>query len=69
MSKSGVYKYDPATGEVIRVSDRIPSLKKPVHWDNGWDHSGYHSEALGCHIRSKDHKRQILEERGLAEAG
>lgn len=67
MSKTGTYKV--IDGEVVKVSDRIPSLKAPVYFPSACDHSGYYSEALDKHFYSKDHKRQVMNEMGVAECG
>lgn len=67
MSNTGTYKM--IDGELVKVSDRVPSLKPfvyfPGHGAN--DHSGYYSEGLGKFVKSKDHKREILKKKGWAE--
>jgi len=32
MSKTGTYKVDKVTGEVVKVSDRVPVIKKIADW-------------------------------------
>jgi hypothetical protein len=32
MSKTGTYIVDPATGQVVKVSDRVPIIKKVPVW-------------------------------------
>lgn len=65
MSKSGTYKV--IDGELVKVSDKIPRLKENVYFPGASDHSGYFSENLNAHIRSKEHKRQVLKQKGAAE--
>jgi hypothetical protein len=65
---TGVYKYNPETGEVEKVSDRIPSLKPSVYFPSASDHSGHYSEACDTHFRDKNHKREVLKQKGWAEA-
>ncbi len=69
MSKTGTYRVSSETGEVEKISDRIPA----VSFDSvslpreGRDEGGYYSENLGCFIRSRRHKRDVLKRKGLAE--
>lgn len=65
MNKSGTYKI--IDGELVKVSDNIPSLKPSVWFPKASGHSGYYSENLDSHIMSRDHKRRILKEKGAAE--
>lgn len=67
MSKTGVYKYNPETGEVEKVSDEIPKLKPSCHFPSSAGVDGYYSEACNIVFRDKDHKRQVLKEKGWAE--
>lgn len=69
MSKTGRYKYDPVTKQMVRISDSTPSLPNGVFWKDTWDHSGYYSEGCGVRFKSKQHKRNYLKEKGIAEAG
>lgn len=69
MSKTGTYRFNPETDRVEKVSDRIPA----VSFDSvslpreGRDEGGYFSENLGCFIRSRRHKRDVLKRKGLTE--
>lgn len=65
MSKTGTYKI--INGELVKVSDRVPSLRPSVYFPKASDHSGYTSEMAGVHFRNKNHKREVLKEKGWAE--
>jgi len=70
MSKTGTYRFNPETNRVEKISDRIPAVSfDSVSLPRG-EHSqgGYYSENLGCFIRSRRHKRDVLKRKGLAEA-
>jgi len=62
------YKYDPLTEEMICIDPRHGKLRSSVHWPEGADaNNGYYSEGCGVRFKSKDHKRQHLKEKGIAE--
>lgn len=69
MSKTGIYRYNPITKEMEKISDEIPKIRPPVFWDHRWDHSGFKSEALGAHFKSKEDKRRVMEEQNVMESG
>lgn len=65
-SRTGTYKYDERTKKVVKVSDAIPHVSfDDVSLPPGRD--SYYSENLGCFIRSRRHKRDVLRSRGLVE--
>ncbi len=63
-SKTGTYAF--RDGKLVKVSNRIPSC---TFDDVTCPNEGYQSEQLGCFVRSRRHKRDILKEKCLAEAG
>lgn len=66
MSKSGIYKYDPVSKKVVKVSDRVPYVSfDDVSLPPG--KNSYYSENLGCFINSRRHKRDVLKRQGLME--
>lgn len=68
MSKTGTYKYDAKTGEMVKVSDRA-SAPASVFWRDGCDHSGMYHEHLGKRFTSKARKREYLQKNQIVEAG
>ena len=64
MSNTGRYKYDPTSGRVVKVSERIPHISV---FDCFCPEGGYFSENLGSFVRSRTHKRELLESQGLRE--
>lgn len=67
MGQTGTYVYNRETKQLEKVSDEIPKLRSNVFWDHRWDHSGYDSEALGVRLKSKEHKRKVMEKQGVIE--
>lgn len=66
MSNTGIYKVDPKTGKVVKISNRIPHVSfDDVSLPPGKD--SYYSPNLGCEIRSRRHKRDVLRRQGLIE--
>jgi hypothetical protein len=70
MSKTGVYKYDKVTGEVVKISHRTPNV---CVFDCTCPEGGYYSHNLApdpkhpVFVESRSHKRRILASRGLRE--
>lgn len=70
MSNTGTYKM--VKGKFIKVSDRLPKLRSSVYYPPRSKRScgSYYDEHLGdTWVHSKDHKRKILQEQHLKEAG
>ena len=69
MSKTGTYRVNPKTGELEKISDRIPAVSFDSVSLGSGEHreGGYYSENLGCFIRSRRHKRDVLKSKGLVE--
>jgi hypothetical protein len=72
VSKTGTYAY--RDGKLVKVSDRVPSLRSPVYFPPRSKRScgAYEEEHFGdkpVMVTSKDHKRQIMKEQHLAEVG
>lgn len=64
------YKYDEKTGELVCVDSRNGKLRSSVWMPKDTIHSGHRFENLGDKIiTSKEHKRQVMKEMGVAEAG
>lgn len=65
MSKTGVYRFNPITQEMEKVSDQIPhvSFVDSASVPGG----GYFSENMGVHINSRRQKIQEMERRGIRE--
>lgn len=66
MSKAGIYKYNPETGKVEKVSDRTRGIPTQVWFPKT---GSYYSESLGRSFDSKEEKRRFMKEKGIAEAG
>lgn len=71
MSKTGHYKY--INGELVKVSDK-PRISKSVFFPKRSKQScgAYVDEHLGHEpvvVKSKEHKRQIMRDQHLGEAG
>lgn len=66
MGNAGVYKYNPETKQVEKVSDRTHK-KSDVFFPRDCDHSGHFFENLNTHVRSKEHKREVMKKMGVAE--
>lgn len=74
MAKTGTYKWDPKLKQVVKVSDDIPRLRKPVWFPTKGHklrtHEGYFDEHLNeTFIRNKEHKRRVMDELYAEEAG
>jgi hypothetical protein len=70
MSNTGTYKL--IDGKMVKVSDKTPNIKGHMWYPkrSQRSHGGYHDEHLGdVFVESKEHKRQIMKEQHLAEAG
>lgn len=66
MSKTGTYRVE--AGKLVKVSDEVPRLKQRVYVKRG----GQYFENLGPEpvwIRDAAHKRRVLRELKLEEAG
>ena len=67
MSNTGTYVYDAKAAQVVKVSDEIPSLARPVYFNKGgvpmYDASAQQS------FDSKQEKRAWLQQHGLREGG
>ena len=61
---TGTYVFDKKLGRLVKISDKAHC--PPV--DVTCPASGYYSENLETFVRSRRHKKQLLKERGLAEA-
>ena len=69
-SKTGVYKYNPETKKVEKVSDNPSGLKTEVYFPKGSSHSGHHFEHLDDKtFYSKEEKRNYMKEHNIVEAG
>lgn len=68
-SNTGIYRYNPETKEMEKISDSIPSVARGPFWNNDWDHSGFYSEALGVHCKSKEHKQKVMDKLNVQECG
>lgn len=66
MSNTGVYKYNPETKEVEKVSEDIPGVPTQVYFPKS---GKYYSENLGKTFHSKQEKRTYMQKKGIAEAG
>jgi len=63
-SKTGTYKV--VDGKMTKVSDRVGSRRfLTCTCPSG----GYCSENLGCFVKSRTHKRALLDAQGLEETG
>lgn len=68
MSKSGTYKV--IDGEVVKVSDRLPSLRKSVYLKSEGEfveEFATREHPRGQWVKNKDEKRRIMQEMKLAE--
>lgn len=61
-TKHGTYVWDSVRREFVKVSNRTKA-RMEVSCPEG----GYYSENLGAFVRSRQHKRELLEKRGLRE--
>lgn len=63
-TKTGTYRF--VEGRLVKISDRVRSRRfLTCTCPSG----GYFSENLGCFVRSRIHKRDILNRQGLEEVG
>ena len=71
MSNTGTYKL--IGGTMVKVSDKVPSLRKPVWFPprSQVGVSGYKDEHLGHNVilENKDQKREYMRKNHVAEAG
>lgn len=68
MSKSGTYKV--IDGEVVKVSDKVPSLRPPVFLKSDGEfieEFATKEHPKGQWVANKDEKRRILDDLHLAE--
>lgn len=67
MSRSGTYKYNPETGKVEKVSDRVPSLNHV--FDLYFPGAGRfdHLSHRPVYLESKRQLRNELQSRGLTQ--
>jgi hypothetical protein len=66
MSKTGTYKYDPKTKTVVKISDRIP---KCLPTEATVLRGPYFDPHLGCEIRSRRQKAEVMKRQEVAEVG
>jgi hypothetical protein len=66
MNRTGTYKYNKETGEVEKVSDRVPSVSFSCYVPEG----GYLADNLGhnpVYVTSRRQKTALLKAAGLRE--
>lgn len=63
------YKFNSETGELECVSTRNGKLRSSVYMPKDSIHSGHFFENLNCHVKSKEHKRQVMKQMNVVEAG
>lgn len=61
---TGTYKV--IGGKLVKVSDRVGSRR---FLSCTCPSGGYRSENLGCFVKSRTHKRELLDRHGLEETG
>ena len=64
-----LYRYNPETKEMDCISTRNGKTREHIYMPRDTAHSGHFFENLDCHIRDKEHKRQVMDEQGVYEAG
>lgn len=63
-STTGTYKV--VNGKVVKVSNKVKSRR---FLTCACPSGGYYSENLDCFVKSRTHKRELLDEKGLEETG